>query len=197
MNKILINMLAGLVALHFALITVGAYAAVYETNYFSNNPANEAAKANYKVAKERATATYKAARARCDVLSGNQKDVCLEEAKAVEKISKADAQAQYENTPKAKMKARLVKADANYAVAREKCSAHSGNAKDVCIKEAKAAQTNEKADAKSSKEIGEIKSDAEQEKRDAEYKVAAEKCGSLAGPTKDACIATAKSKYGK
>ena len=53
------------------------------------------------------------------------------------------------------------------------------------------------ADAKSSKEIGEVKSEAKEDKSDADYKVAIEKCDSMAGPAKDACVTEAKSKYGK
>jgi hypothetical protein len=34
----------------------------------------------------------------------------------------------------------MAKVDADYAVAKEKCDDFSGNAKDVCVKEAKAAQ---------------------------------------------------------
>lgn len=185
MKKIIVNMLTGLCALNFALLAAVAHSS------------SDAAKNEYKAAVKSANAIYRADRAKCDVLSGNPKDVCIEEAKAEEKRSKADAKARYENTPKARMKARLDKADANYSVAREKCSAYSGNEKNVCIKEAKAAQTKAKTAAKSDREINEIKSDAAQDKADADYKVAVEKCNSLAGPSKDACIAAAKSRYSK
>ena len=36
-----------------------------------------------------------------------------------------------------------------------------------------------------------------QAQRDADYKVAIEKCDALAGPAKDACIGNAKARYGK
>jgi len=39
--------------------------------------------------------------------------------------------------------------------------------------------------------------DAAGDKRDADYKIATEKCDSLAGDAKSACISAAKSKYGK
>lgn len=155
------------------------------------------ARAIYKLAQENAETNYKAARARCDALGGHPKDVCIAEAKAEEKRSKANAQAQYENTPKAKMKARIELAEADYSVAKEKCNAHTGNAKNVCIKEAKAAYTKAKVDAKSSKEMQDLKSDAVQEKRDADYKVELEKCDSLGGAAKEGCVASAKLKYGK
>jgi hypothetical protein len=182
MKTILKNIAVGLVTINFA---VAAYAATDE------------ARVNYNAAKERANATYKVARDRCDSLSSNPKDVCIAEAKAEEKRSIANAEAQYKNTPRAKMKSRIAVADANFAVAKEKCNAKTGNAKDVCIEEAKATHVKAKVDAKSHKEIGDIKSDAAQDKYDADYKVALEKCDSLAGASKDACVASAKSQYGK
>jgi len=35
------------------------------------------------------------------------------------------------------------------------------------------------------------------DKRDAEYKVAIEKCDALAGPAKETCVSNAKAQYGK
>ncbi|MGV8900270.1 MAG: hypothetical protein ACOH2B_13650 [Burkholderiaceae bacterium] len=182
MKKILANIFLGCAALGF----VAAASA-----------ATDAEKAAYKDAKVSATATYKSARAQCDTLKDNPKDVCIAEAKAAEKRSKAEAEAMYKNTPKARMDARIAGFDADYAVAKEKCDAHSGNAKDVCVKEAKAVHTKAVADAKASKEIGEVKSDAKKDKSEADYKVAIEKCDAMSGAAKDGCVASAKSKYGK
>ena len=53
------------------------------------------------------------------------------------------------------------------------------------------------ADAKLVKKVGEAKTDAVEDKRDADYKVAAEKCDSLAGDAKTACVGAAKQRYGK
>jgi hypothetical protein len=47
------------------------------------------------------------------------------------------------------------------------------------------------------KEIGEARKDAAIDKRDADYKVAIAKCDALAGDPKTACVATAKSTFGK
>ena len=62
---------------------------------------------------------------------------------------------------------------------------------------AKAAETRAKADAKVSKEGNAAREDATAEKRDADYKVAAEKCDALAGDAKSACVNAAKSRFGK
>ena len=63
--------------------------------------------------------------------------------------------------------------------------------------EAKTGRTKDMADAKMNKEIGEAKVDAAQAKRDADYKLAIEKCDALAGDAKSACVANAKSTFGK
>lgn len=182
MKKIFQPLLAVLIAFNFSVVVYAA---------------DDMAKANYKAAMDNAAATYKVARAKCDALSGNAKDVCIEEAKANEKRSNANAEAQFKNTPEARMKAHIAETDAAYAVAKEKCKAQSGNAKDVCIKEADAMYTKAKVDAESSKKIKDIKSDAMQEKRDADYKVRLEKCNSLAGRLKEGCVLSAKATYNK
>ncbi len=73
----------------------------------------------------------------------------------------------------------------------------AGNAKDVCVQEAKAAETKALADAKLDKKVGEAQTEAADDKRDAAYKVAAEKCDALAGDAKASCVSAAKLKYGK
>lgn len=155
-----------------------------------------------------AEAQYKSDKAMCDSLSGNAKDICVEEAKGKEKVAKADAKAGYEGTPKAREAARVARADATYEVAKEKCDDLAGNAKDVCVKEAKAAHVKATADAKVDRVATEnsrdnvqktaaVRADAAQDKRDADYKVAMEKCDSLAGNAKDMCVRDAKARYGK
>jgi hypothetical protein len=153
--------------------------------------------ATYKAAKESASAMYKMERAKCDAMEKTTKNICIAEAKAAEKRSKAEAEAEYKNTPKARMNARVAAVDADYAVAKEKCNAQSGNPKDVCIKEAEAMHTKAIVDIKSSKKIGEVKMEAKEDKSDADYKVAIEKCDALAGAAKDACVSGEKLKYGK
>jgi hypothetical protein len=151
----------------------------------------------YSAAKSRAEADYKTASARCDSMSGNPKDVCIAEAKAAEKKAKADAEAQYKNTDKARADAIVAGAEADYDVAKARCDAKTGNDKDVCIKEAKAAEVKAKADAKANQKVAAARQDAREDKMDADYKVALEKCDSLSGAAKDSCVASAKAKYQK
>ena len=144
-----------------------------------------------------AEAQYKTERDACNAHSGNAKDVCVEEAKGREKVAKAEADASYQNTPKARESARQARADAAYEVAKEKCDDLAGNPKDVCTKEAKAAHTKGLADAKMNDKVGEARRDASKDKMEANYEVAAAKCDVMSGDAKDRCIAAAKAKYGK
>jgi hypothetical protein len=91
----------------------------------------------------------------------------------------------------------VAKAESVYAVAKERCDDKAGNAKDVCVEEAKAVEVKALADAKMGKQIGEARSDAAADKRDADYKVAVEKCDVMAGDAKSACVASAKAQFGK
>ena len=159
--------------------------------------ASSEANETYRAAKRHADEAYKDARAKCNELSGNPKEVCIAQAKAAEARSKADAEAKYKNTPKAYLNARIVGADGDFAVAKERCNAKTGNEKQLCLEEARAAHTKAVVDAKSSKEIGEVKKEAAEEKREADYKVEIEKCDRLGGNAKEACIAAAKSSFRK
>src|SRR5450830_1625513 len=85
------------------------------------------AKALYQSANQQAAAKYKTARAQCDGITGNPKDVCIAEAKAVRAYDEARAQAQYTNTLRAYTRARVKIADANYDVDLARCGALTGN----------------------------------------------------------------------
>jgi hypothetical protein len=158
--------------------------------------ASPEAKALYREAKAAAQAQYKQARARCDAIAGNPKDVCVAEAKAARVRAEADADAQYKNTLRAYTKARQDIAEADYAVDHTRCEALTGNDKDVCITQAKATRTAALADAKADKKVIEARSNAREDKRIAEYKVAAEKCDALSGTPKEQCVSAAKSRFG-
>jgi hypothetical protein len=160
------------------------------------------------IAVKNAAMQYKSDKVTCSSMSGNAKDVCMEAAKGKEQVAKADAEAAYRNTPAARESARVARANANYGVAKEKCDDVAGNVKDVCVKEAKAALVRAKADAKVDRvatdaqaqaveKTAEARKEAGDEKRDADYKVALEKCDALAGAGKDVCVKDARSRYGK
>lgn len=155
------------------------------------------AKAVYAQSKDQAAAAYKAARARCDVITGNPKDVCVAEAKAARVRAEEEASALYHNTLKAYTDSRLKIASANYDVDKTRCDALTGNSKDVCVSQAKATLVAAQADAKADKKAIEARTDARDDKITAEYKVALEKCDAFAGAVKDQCVSAAKTQYGK
>jgi hypothetical protein len=154
-------------------------------------------KADYDAGKMRIEADYKANKAACASLAGNAKDICQEEAQGTEKVAKAELEYGYTGKPADWTKVLTTKADAGYEVAKEKCDDLAGNAKDVCVKEAKAVQTKALADAKLGKKIGDAEAAASEDKRKADYKVATEKCESLSGDAKSSCMASAKASFGK
>ena len=165
-------------------------------------------KASYTQAVKDADAQYKSDKDACASLSGNAKDICLAEAKGKASVAKADALAAYKHTPKDRENARNARAQANYNVAIEKCDDLAGNPKDVCVKEAKSGLVKGKADAKVDRVAADTRQDAAAKQsdarkeanadtRDAEFKVAIEKCDALAGAAKDACVSNAKAQYGK
>jgi hypothetical protein len=155
------------------------------------------AKVDYKAAKTRISADFKAGKAACTPQSGNAKDICVQEAKAKEKVALAELEYSYTGKTNDGNKVMVAKAESAYAVAKERCDDSAGNAKDVCVKEAKAVEVKALADAKMGQVIGEARKDASAEKTDADYKVAVEKCDAMSGDAKSSCVSTAKMNFGK
>jgi hypothetical protein len=154
-------------------------------------------KADYAAGKTRIGAAYKADVSACESRAGNAKDVCLREAKGRQRVALAELEYTYTGKQADREKVRVVKAESAYAVAKERCDDLAGNAKDVCVKEAKAVEVKALADAKMGEEIGEARRDAAADKSDADYRVAVEKCDAYAGDAKSNCVAAAKTKFGK
>lgn len=154
-------------------------------------------KADYKANKTTISTNYSADKSACASLAGNTKDICVEEAKAKKNIAYAELEYGYTGKAADQNKVLKTKAKSAYAVAKEKCDDQTGNAKAVCVKEAKAVEVKALADAKMGKTISEAKKDDAQEKIDADYKVAAQKCDALAGDAKASCMAAAKAKFNK
>ncbi|WP_254915948.1 hypothetical protein [Pandoraea sp. PE-S2T-3] len=168
----------------------------------SASAADAATKDRYDAAQKSAEADYKASVARCEDLKDNAKKVCVENAKGNEKVAKANAEADYKNTPKARYDAAVAKADADYSVAKLRCDDKKGNEKDVCAKDADAAKTKAYGDAKvmrtsreSSKDTATARQDANADANKAQYKAAVERCDSMTGNSKDACMADAKVRF--
>jgi hypothetical protein len=83
-----------------------------------------------------ADANYDLDKAKCAALTGNDKDVCVQQAKATLIAAQADAKAD-KKAMEARNDARDDKRTAEYKVALEKCDAVAGAAKDNCVSTAK------------------------------------------------------------
>jgi hypothetical protein len=162
----------------------------------------------YVSAKAGADAQFKTDDATCATLSGVGEDVCRARAKGRSNVAKADAEATYQGTSAARESARVAHAQATFDIAKAQCGNLAGNRNDVCVQEAEAALVRGKADAAVDRvttdtsndgaaKQTEARKDASSDIRDADYKVAIEKCNAFAGVTRDSCVADARSQYHK
>lgn len=165
-------------------------------------------KAEFSAGNAQVAIQYKADKDACASLSGNAADVCKLEAEGRSAVARADLKAAYQPSVKNRYKASVVRAQADYAVAREKCDDAAGNVKDVCVKQAKSIEIAAKADAKARMKISDAngtavrktsdaRRDAAADKRDAEFDVAKQKCDVYAGEAKEHCMNEAKAAFGK
>lgn len=154
-------------------------------------------KAERSTMKTQIGATYKDDKASCAALGANAKDICIKEAQGKERVALAELEANYTGKPADQNKVRVAKAEAAYAVSKEKCDDLAGNPKDVCAKEAKAVRVKALADAKVSRVVGAASTDAAKDKLNADYEVAAQKCDTMAGDAKAACVSAAKARFNK
>lgn len=95
-------------------------------------------KDDYKFAENQIAAQYKADRKACTRLKGNAKDICVAQAKGKEGVARARLEAQYEPSPEAERVVKDTQADADYAIAKERCDDAKGRLKKACRQEAEA-----------------------------------------------------------
>jgi hypothetical protein len=171
MSKLFVAMWAGIALTSLTISSVAA-------------EKTEQTKATLNVARASADADYDASRVRCRELSGNDRDICVQTAKADRIKAKGGAKSKYEGTGEAKLEAREDAIDADFKVAKEKCDSLTGNAKDVCSADAKAAHT--KAEAAL---------EADEKTMKADYIVAKTHCATLPRADRRACLKEAKMKF--
>lgn len=174
-------------------------------------------KRQFQAASKTIAAEHQTSKEACASLAGNAKDVCIVQAKAKSNLAEAELLARFEPTAAHRNAVTVARTEGEYAVASERCDDLAGNAKDVCVKEAKAAKVHglsdahtrletQKANAEASEASAtanekaavtgnEARRDAAEEKRAADYAVAKEKCDVQAGEAKDRCIAEAKATF--
>lgn len=70
---------------------------------------------------QRIEAQAKSAKARCNQMEGNAEDICEAQAKAEEKVAKAELDAKYDPSPRNQRRASAMKAEGQYEVAKQRC----------------------------------------------------------------------------
>ncbi|MDO8262703.1 MAG: hypothetical protein Q7T21_05705 [Gallionella sp.] len=127
---------------------ITAFLAIISLAFSTGAMAQDMSKSEYKAAGKNIVAGYKTAKANCASFAGNAKDICMAEAKGKEKVAKTELKTRYKPSRESDYQISVAKAQADYAVAREKCDDRAGKIKVACVKEAKAALVSAKSNAK-------------------------------------------------
>jgi hypothetical protein len=85
--------------------------------------------------------------AKCADLEDRAQDICKAEARASERVRKADLEADYRGTVAAAADARLARAKAQFDVARVRCGGEHGEGKLACLRSARAEKSKALSDA--------------------------------------------------
>jgi hypothetical protein len=96
--------------------------------------------AAYTAGQQKIAAEFQADRKTCAGVKGGVHDVCEAQAKGKRDAALAELEARYKPSPELALKAKTVTAEANYDVAKVKCAALEGKARDRCGKQAKLAR---------------------------------------------------------
>jgi hypothetical protein len=128
----------------------------------------------FRAAEKRLESQAKAQRKACARLKGNAKEVCEVQAKGWETVAKAYLQARLEPGPEAEKEAKFARADADYAVARQRCASLKDPARDKCVDRAKHDREAAMRLAKVEKveELNALKREEAQERKQAQQKPA-------------------------
>jgi len=112
------------------LLGAGAGGLVYSGETAMNKDA-------YRAAQQRIEAQAQAQRKACDRYRGQAKEVCQAQAKGWEKVARAKLEARYEPGPQAEKEAKFARAEADYALAKQRCGLLKERARDTCRERAK------------------------------------------------------------
>lgn len=159
----------------------------------------------YRNLTQKAESEYRTAAAKCDARSGNDKDICMAEARLARTRTEADALSRYNNTAAGRARTRTNVADAEYDLAKAKCDAKSGADKDSCMDNAKSVHTAALADAKADR-AGTTSSGASgggsqasggglvtgTDTRDPAKAAAVDKCAQMGADAKTGCLVETK-----
>ena len=157
----------------------------------------------YKGAVQRIEAQRKAADQSCQrVKAGPARDLCQTQAKATERVARAELEARRKPGPDSDKELKYARADAEYLVASEKCAARAEYARSKCVTAAKNDRDAARRQAmiervqqvaqlkyrKSHPEKKEVESDKER------YASLRAYC-QMQGPSRDECLEDAKKRF--
>lgn len=132
---------------------ITAILAVTSLSFCAGAMAQDMSKSEYKAAGKNIVAEYKSAKSNCASFAGNARDICMAEAKGRRNVAATELKTLYKPSRESEFQISVAKAQADYAVAREKCDDRAGKAKAACVKEAKAVLARAKTDAKAQLQI--------------------------------------------
>lgn len=127
---------------------ISAILAVTSLAFSAEAMAQSMSKSQYEATDKKNESLYKSAVVDCDSFADNAKDICMVAANGLKEIAKKELMARYKPSKKADYEVSIAKAEAEYAVAKEKCEDKTGNIKDICMNEAKAILLHAKSAAK-------------------------------------------------
>lgn len=151
----------------------------------------------HDMARDEVQATFRADRQACEAHRGNAQDVCNETVKGREKVAMAHLRYQLSGDSRDLARFHEARYEAAYSIAVERCDDQTGNAKDVCVAQARADRDKARANIEMAKDVRTAQRSADDTKAEADFKVARERCDALSGQAKDACVAGARARYGQ
>lgn len=127
---------------HTTLYTTAAFAALLSVAALGisagvDSPRTLMSRGDYTAGRKAIEADTRGALARCRDYEGVQKDVCKAEARADERVKKADLLVRYHGTVAATADARLERVRASYGIAKARCGSHKGDQRMECLRAAR------------------------------------------------------------
>lgn len=125
-----------------------AILAVTSLSFSAGAMAQDMSNSEYKAAEKNILAEHKSAKINCASFAGNTRDICMAEAKGKRNVATTELKTRYKPSRKSDYQISVAKAQADFAVAREKCDDRAGKVRAACVKEAKTVLARAKSDAK-------------------------------------------------
>jgi hypothetical protein len=104
-------------------------------------------RADFRSDQARIGADYQAAAQSCNTQGGNAARVCLEQARSVQRLARAELDYRYSGRMSDQARIPVVAAQGAFAVAKVKCADQALANRDVCVKQARSELTRSLADA--------------------------------------------------